>query len=136
MQRATDPTPHTASDPGEWVARHGDALYRYAMVRVREPALAEDLVQETFLAALSARERYAAAASERTWLIAILRRKIVDVIRRRIRERQGEEPSGPEESTAEFFEAHGMWRPQANALGKLGISISPPPVRSCAALVR
>jgi RNA polymerase sigma-70 factor (ECF subfamily) len=110
VQGATDPTRNTASDPAEWVARHGDALYRYAVVRVREPDVAEDLVQETFLAGLNARERFAAAASERTWLIAILRRKIVDLIRRRIRERQGDEPSPSEESTAEFFQANGLWQ--------------------------
>jgi len=39
-------------DPSEWVDRYGDYLFRYAMLRVRDRSSAEDLVQETFLAAL------------------------------------------------------------------------------------
>jgi len=44
------------TDPGVWVDTHGDALFRYAMIRVRSEELAEELVQETFLAALAARQ--------------------------------------------------------------------------------
>ncbi len=70
------------SDPEQWLASHGDALYSYALVRVRDSALAEDLVQETLLAALKARERFAGRSSERTWLIGILKHKLIDHLRR------------------------------------------------------
>ena len=41
-------------DPEDWVDRHGDGLYRYALLRLRSPDLAADVVQETFLEALRA----------------------------------------------------------------------------------
>ena len=75
------------SDPTEWVEEHGDYLYNYAFGQVRDEADAEDLVQETFLGALKARERFNGNASERTWLVSILRHKICDHFRRKCRER-------------------------------------------------
>ena len=69
-------------DPVTWLDQHGDILYRYVLLRVRRRELAEDLVQDTLLAAIEAQHRFAAGSSERTWLISILRRKIVDHFRR------------------------------------------------------
>jgi len=77
--------PHLPSDPETWLEQHGDALFRYAVLRVRNDAIAEDLVQETLLAALRARQSFAGESSERTWLIAILKNKIVDHFRREAR---------------------------------------------------
>ncbi len=74
------------SEPERWVDQHGDSLYRYALMRLRDRELAEDIVQETFLAALKARDRFAGQSSERTWLIGILKHKIVDHFRRSSRE--------------------------------------------------
>lgn len=82
MTAPSAPTPNDASDPARWLDLHGDALYRFAYLRTRDESLAEDLVQETLLAALKARERFAGESSERTWLIAILKNKLVDHIRR------------------------------------------------------
>ncbi|HCU53962.1 MAG TPA: RNA polymerase subunit sigma [Gammaproteobacteria bacterium] len=87
--------PHT--DPNTWLDQHGDALYRFALVRVRDSAVAEDLVQDTLLAALRAHERFAGQSSELTWLIAILKNKIVDHYRRHVREAplpESEDPDG------------------------------------------
>ena len=53
---------------------------------VRDEHRAEDLVQETLIAALEARDQFASGASERTWLIAILRHKAIDQLRRDRRE--------------------------------------------------
>lgn len=47
-----------SSDPEKWVEMHGDALYRFALLRLRDPKLAEDAVQETLLSALQARDRF------------------------------------------------------------------------------
>ena len=69
------------SDPNTWLDQHGDALFRYALLRVRNTTLAEDMVQETLLAALKARVRYAGNSSERTWLIGILNHKVIDHFR-------------------------------------------------------
>ena len=45
-------------DPARWVERHGDILFRYALVRLRNEHEAENLVQETFLAGLKAMEGF------------------------------------------------------------------------------
>ena len=63
-------------DPKTWVDQYGDSLYRFAQARVKDPAIAEDLVQETFLAALGARKNFKGRSTTRTWLIAILKHNI------------------------------------------------------------
>ena len=73
-------------DPESWVDQYGDFLYRFSLSRTKDPSIAEDLVQETFLAALKARKNFQGRSSARTWLIAILKHKIVDHIRKQIRE--------------------------------------------------
>ena len=80
----TAPRPGTDPvDPAGWLLEHGDALYRYAASRVGRRELAEDLVQEALVAALGARRRFDGRSAVRTWLIAILRRKIADHYRAR-----------------------------------------------------
>ncbi len=74
------------SDPATWLDQHGDSLYRFALLRVRNPTTAEDLVQETLLAAWRAKDNFAGQAAERTWLIAILKNKLIDHFRRSSRE--------------------------------------------------
>lgn len=69
-----------------WLDEHGDCLYRYALVRVRAADVAQDLVQDTFLAALRSYRSFAGNASERTWLCGILKNKIVDYYRKLGRE--------------------------------------------------
>lgn len=75
------------SDPERWVDDHGDYLFRYAMVRVRDPLKAEDLVQETFLAALKGGKSFEGRAAEKTWLVGILKNKVVDGFRKSSREK-------------------------------------------------
>ena len=74
--------PPTLPDPARWVDEHGDYLYAYALARVGRPETAEDLVQDTLLAALQAVDRFGGRASERTWLISILKNKLIDRLRR------------------------------------------------------
>ena len=68
--------------PEYWLDAHGAALYRYALVHLKDPHHAEEVVQETLLAALEGRQRFRGAASVRTWLIGILKHKILDHFRR------------------------------------------------------
>ena len=72
--------------PVTWLEEHGDALYRYAMLRVNNTALAEDLVQETLLAGVENYASFKREASIRTWLVGILKHKIVDYLRKQNRE--------------------------------------------------
>ena len=73
-----DATDDAVSDPTGWLEAHGDALFRYARSRVGRIDLAEDLVQEALLAALQARRRFQGRSTVGTWLLSILRRKVVD----------------------------------------------------------
>ncbi|MBC7171747.1 MAG: RNA polymerase sigma factor [Polyangiaceae bacterium] len=58
------------------------SLLGYAKRRVGREDLAEDLVQETWIAAMTSLPSFAGRSTLRTWLISILRRKIVDSFRR------------------------------------------------------
>src|SRR5262249_38832568 len=92
-----------------WVDRHGDVLFRYALARVGQRSVAEELVQETFLAALQARDSFAGQSSERTWLIAILRHRLGDHFRRLSREAIGQ-LDDVDATLGELFTQHGKWR--------------------------
>lgn len=103
------------SDHGNWVDRHGDYLFRYALARVRNETVAEDLVQETLLAAFQARGRVSNLLSERGWLTGILKHKILDHFRRLARERTvNEEDSLPEE-LQNRFDDNGYWKREPGA---------------------
>ena len=62
----------------ELVDSHGDMLFRYAYARVGRHDIAEDLVQETFIAAHVAVKEFEGRSSVQSWLVGILRHKIVD----------------------------------------------------------
>ena len=68
-------------DPSKWLDSHGDYLYRYALVRVRDASVAEDLLQETLLAGVGGHQAHAGRSSERTWLVGIMKHKVIDHFR-------------------------------------------------------
>ena len=110
MADSSTTSDRTTCDPTNWVAAHGDALLRFALARIDNLDIAEDLVQETFLAAWRARESFDRRSSFRTWLVGILRRKIADHYRRRGREPKRVE-SHDDDSMGKLsgFDAHGSW---------------------------
>jgi len=65
---------------------HRECLLRFAVCRVENEMAAQDLVQETFLAAILSRESFKGKSCLRTWLFGILRHKIMDHLRQRYRE--------------------------------------------------
>ena len=110
--------PHDVSaqtvDPGRWLQQYGDALFRYALRRLHNTAHAEDAVQETLLAAFQARASYTGRASEKTWLTGILKHKIIDFIRKQVRESTVDDIHALSDATAgagidEMFDARGRW---------------------------
>jgi len=109
MSEAQRTAPDQTPDFAAWVDVHGDYLFKYALFRLRDASAAEDAVQETFLAALKAYERFQGRGSERTWLVGILKHKITDHFRRITREAPiGEDADdGPEHK--EFFRGAGEW---------------------------
>jgi RNA polymerase sigma-70 factor (ECF subfamily) len=112
-QNSTNTSLDNKTDPHVWVARHADYLYKYALARINDQELARDLVQETFLAALERLQKFEGKSTERTWLTAILKNKIVDVYRKKA-SAFVKEPgvAAAEQETDDFFEpdAHN-WKP-------------------------
>ena len=72
----------TELHPETWVDLYADYLFNYAMVRVGDEDTARDLVQETFIAGLKSAKNFEGNAAERTWLVAILKRKVIDHYRK------------------------------------------------------
>jgi RNA polymerase sigma-70 factor (ECF subfamily) len=97
------------ASPAGWVDQHGDFLYRYALLRVGRPEAAEDLVQETFLAALRGRAQFRGDASERTWLVGILKHKVIDHLSSARRERPLSS-LGDDSWEDELFDRKGHWK--------------------------
>lgn len=69
-------------DPNNWIKSYSDYLFNYTITRVGGREIAQDLVSETFLAGLKSMKNFKGEASERTWLISILKRKIIDHYRK------------------------------------------------------
>jgi len=69
-------------NPNKWIDLYSDYLFNYTITRVRDRETAQDLVQETFFAGLKSMKNFKGEASERTWLISILKRKIIDHYRK------------------------------------------------------
>jgi len=99
----------TPLSPESWVDQHGDYLYSFARFRVRDQASAEDLVQETFIAALQNHKNYKGQASERTWLTAILKNKIIDYLRKQSREQPTDDIERFLNMSEDLFNAAGKW---------------------------
>ncbi len=77
---------------------HRAYLYRYALLQVRDASRADDVVQETLLAAIESGTSFAGRSSVKTWLTGILKHKITDLFRRQSREVQAPEaPTGEDE---------------------------------------
>ena len=115
MSTAPASSPGKSADCAAWLDEHGDYLYKYAVFRLRDDTAAEDCVQETFLAALRAYEKFEGRGSERTWLVGILKHKIIDHFRKVEREAPiGEDvEEGPEH--LEYFERTDQWAGHWNA---------------------
>lgn len=69
-------------NPDSWVDAYADYLFNFAVGRVSDAEIAKDLVQETFFAGLKSAKNYKGEAAERTWLVAILKRKVIDHYRK------------------------------------------------------
>lgn len=110
MQPGSDTEINKRLQPEAWVDNYADALFGYALQRVHDVQYAEDIVQSVFLSAWKARETYSGEASEKTWLYAICKNKIIDFYRR------NKEPR--EESLEEslYFNSNGHWTESAAPL--------------------
>lgn len=74
--------PKISLNPDKWIDTYADYLFNYAVVRVNDNDIAKDLVQETFFAGLKSAKNFEGKSTERTWLVSILKRKIIDYYRK------------------------------------------------------
>lgn len=104
-----DNTPSFSATPDNWLEAHADYLFNFAVGQVRDTTVAEDLVQETFLAALKARDSFARQSSDRTWLVGILRHKICDHLRYTCRQRAVRADAPPLRRDDEAWDDAVLW---------------------------
>ena len=99
-----------SSNVHDWLNEHGDYLYRFALARLRNPHQAEDVVQETFLAAIKS-PSFAQQSSPRTWLTGILKHKMIDLMRAQVKTTAlvHEEDIADIPGMDEFFQEDGHW---------------------------
>lgn len=100
---------HTEDDIVTWVETYTQDMLRYAKARVKEHAVAEDLVQIAFVAAWEGRARFAGDSTPRTWLFSILKNKLADHYRTLYRDPV---VHGNDDVETERFADNGGWLPE------------------------
>ena len=106
-----------------WLADYGDVLWRFVLGRVRSRESAEEVVQETVLAAMQAHAMFAGGSTERTWLLGIAAHKVADHLRSARRRAGHPEVNASDESAhgfadrASMFTAEGMWARRPSVWG-------------------
>lgn len=114
---------HISAPVERWLRDYGDVLWRFALSRTHSREVAEDVVQETMLAAMQAFASFTSSSSERTWLLGIAAHKVADHfrgVRRRARSSQtfGAEKTATDTSQpAGEFTFEGMWAKPPSAWG-------------------
>jgi RNA polymerase sigma-70 factor (ECF subfamily) len=98
-----------AEDVTKWVEEYGDRLFRYALYRVRNRELAEDLVQDALLSAYRSLNSFEGRSSVYTWLITILKNKIIDHVRKDSRATTISLDDGFQDERGELFNRIGLW---------------------------
>jgi RNA polymerase sigma-70 factor (TIGR02943 family) len=102
-------------DPPRWIDRYSDLLFRFALLRINDREEARDLVQETFVAAWKGVRDFKGAASEKTWLLSILRNKVIDHYRKEARSPidrlEGRRLNGDQQEEQVYFNESDYWRP-------------------------
>lgn len=85
-------------------------LLRFARTQLRNDAWAEDAVSETLLAALEKPHAFAGRSQLKTWLVGVLKHKVVDQLRQHAREATVLVADDGSDLDAELFDAQGAWR--------------------------
>ncbi|PSJ48000.1 RNA polymerase subunit sigma [Zobellella endophytica] len=86
-------------------------MLRFATLQLKDPHLAEDAVQEALLGAFKYADSFTGKAAYKSWVFAILRNKIADIIRKNRRLITASSLSSDEEQDleAQLFNQHGRW---------------------------
>ena len=112
LANVTDKPKYTCN-PADWVDHYSDELFRFALARVKNREIAEDLMQDTFLSGLKSIEGFRGDCHEKSWLYNILRNKIIDYYRKKanqeIRESSMSDDAEGEQFFQQFFQQAGKW---------------------------
>ncbi len=95
----------THNDIISLVKAYSKALFSYAITKVPQKELAEDLVQDTFLSAYQSYENYKGKSNVKTWLFSILKHKIADYYRSKYKQ-------DIEVDFDTFFDDNHRWKPE------------------------
>ncbi|MBK5970216.1 hypothetical protein CCR91_16005 [Thiorhodovibrio winogradskyi] len=115
MTQADPPADPSVDVPEQiqgFFGEHRPDLVRFASIQLRDPAMAEDVVQETLIAVLKGHNAFANRSSVKTWVFSILKRKVIDALRLRQREVPiSQLGSGDEETEGhnDLFDRRGFW---------------------------
>ncbi|RUM44270.1 MAG: RNA polymerase subunit sigma [Desulfocapsa sp.] len=99
-----------AHDAVEWLNLYGDALYRFALFRVQDSFIAEDMVQETLLAAYGSYKNFSGKSTVKTWLTGILKHKILDYYRKATPEQNDDNLDDFASSSGSMFDEKEKWK--------------------------
>lgn len=113
MSSSQQDTFNAALDPEDWVDAYGNYLFRYAYSRLRDVAQAEEVVQDTFLAGIRNVQQFDGRGSQRGWLMGILKRKVIDHIRRSSRLRTTSSLEERHDPIGLLFDENGRWKKDA-----------------------
>lgn len=107
----------TETSPGAMLAAFRPDLLRFARLQLRDDQLAEDVVQEALIGALTGMGNFTGRAALKTWVFSILKNKIVDALRGRGRSINisalTDEAEEFEQAFDQLFKANGHWSPAA-----------------------
>ena len=108
----------SAEDAEDWVDKYSTQMYRFALARVKDQDVAEEVVQEAFLAAWKSKSSFSGRSSEKSWLFGILKHKILDYFRQL--KKRGEIEFGDPgewEAAENLFQSNGSWKTPPSSWG-------------------
>ncbi|MCB0359588.1 MAG: sigma-70 family RNA polymerase sigma factor [Bdellovibrionales bacterium] len=122
MSRSPVPLPGPSSqhklNVEQLMEEHGDYLYSFALMRLRDAGHAEEVVQETLLSAIQGQASFRGDSAVRTWLTGILKNKVLDHFRSLSRERALFQPDTSAADSTELFVDGGHWRNPPGSWGE------------------
>ena len=96
-------------DPEVWVEEYSDYLFGFAYSRLNNSHKAEDVLQETFLAAIKSIDKYDGRVPVKFWLRGIMKNKIVDSIKKDLKELNESELGHFPELNSKIFKRAGIF---------------------------
>ena len=87
-----------------WVNQYTDKLYDWTLYKTSSKEVAEDIVQDTFLAVYASMDKYESKSEPYTWIMAILNNKIIDFYKKNVKN-----IVKPSNEPVKGFDDNGSW---------------------------